>query len=138
MSRAVTIVALALTGGVSYGLYQLSYEVQRLDDRLAGMNRQLAQERENIEVLNAEWSYMTRPDVLQERVERYLPDFATVKARQIIPLADLPLKGEAAAALAAARAPKGPVRPPAAKPQARPAVVGPAIKPVVKPAAVQP
>ncbi len=137
MSRAVTIVALALTGGVSYGLYQLSYEVQRLDDRLAGMNRQLAQERENIEVLNAEWSYMTRPDVLQERVERYLPDFATVKARQIIHLADLPLKGEAAAALAA-RAPKGAARPPAAKPQVKPAVVGPVIKPVVKPAAVQP
>ncbi|MGQ3070559.1 MAG: cell division protein FtsL [Ferrovibrionaceae bacterium] len=135
MSRAVTFVALALTAGVSYGLYQLSYEVQRLDDRLAGMNRQLAQERENIEVLNAEWSYMTRPDVLQERVERYLPEFATVKARQIIPLADLPLKGAAAAALAA-QAPKagGPRQPP--KPTARP--VGPVTKPVVKPAMVQP
>lgn len=135
MSRAVTFVALALTAGVSYGLYQLSYEVQRLDDRLAGMNRQLAQERENIEVLNAEWSYMTRPDVLQERVERYLPEFATVKARQIIPLADLPLKGVAAAALAA-QAPKsgGPRQPP--KPTARP--VGPVTKPVVKPAMVQP
>jgi hypothetical protein len=135
MSRAVTFVALALTAGVSYGLYQLSYEVQRLDDRLAGMNRQLAQERENIEVLNAEWSYMTRPDVLQERVERYLPEFATVKARQIIPLADLPLKGAAAAALAA-QAPKagGPRQPP--KPTSRP--VGPVTKPVVKPAMVQP
>lgn len=136
MSRAVTFVALALTGGVSYGLYQLSYEVQRLDDRLAGMNRQLAQERENIEVLNAEWSYMTRPDVLQERVERYLPDFATVKARQIVPLAELPLHGAAAAALAA-QAPKvaGPRQAP--KLPARPAP-GPAVKPVVKPASVQP
>ncbi len=135
MSRAVTLVALALTGGVSYGLYQLSYEVQRLDDRLAGMNRQLAQERENIEVLNAEWSYMTRPDVLQERVERYLPDFATVKARQIIPLAEMPLHG-AAAAILAAQAPKpaGPRQPP--KPAARP--LGPAVKPVIKPASVQP
>lgn len=135
MSRAVTFVALALTGGVSYGLYQLSYEVQRLDDRLAGMNRQLAQERENIEVLNAEWSYMTRPDVLQGRVERYLPDFATVKARQIIPLAEMPLRG-AAAAILAAQAPKpaGPRQAP--RPAARPP--GPAIKPVVKPASVQP
>ncbi len=134
MSRAVTFVALALTGGVSYGLYQLSYEVQRLDDRLAGMNRQLAQERENIEVLNAEWSYMTRPDVLQERVERYLPEFATVKARQIIPLAEMPLFGAAAATLAAQAPKSGPRQPP--KPAARP--LGPAVKPVVKPASVQP
>ena len=72
MSRSVSVAALVLTAAVSYGLYHLSYEVQRLEDELIDYNRALLRDREAIQVLQAEWSYLTRPEVLQERANRNL------------------------------------------------------------------
>lgn len=91
MSRSLTVIAIALTGAVSFGLYQLSYEVQHREDELAELNRALVQERENIEVLRAEWSYVTRPDYLQDKAQRNLEMRPTV-AKQIVGFADLPTR----------------------------------------------
>jgi len=60
MSRGFSFIALLLLGIVAFGLYQLSYEVQRLEDELVELNRALGQERETIGVLQAEWSYLVR------------------------------------------------------------------------------
>lgn len=87
MSRGLSILALILLAVVSFGLYQLSYEVQRLEDELIELNRALSQERETIGVLQAEWSYLTRPEYLQDKAERLLQmrpttakDIATIEA----------------------------------------------------------
>jgi hypothetical protein len=85
------MVALGLTGAVSFGLYQLSYAVQGLEDDLEDFNRVVIQERENIAVLHAEWSYLTRPEALQAGARRHL-ELAPIEARQIVSLGELPSK----------------------------------------------
>ena len=93
MSRTLTVLALGLTAAMSFGLYQLSYAVQRLEDELEDLNRVLAQDRENIAVLHAEWSYLARPEALQDRARRHLA-LAPLEARQIVTLGELPTKQE--------------------------------------------
>lgn len=72
MSRSLSFIALLLLAVVSFGLYRLSYEVQRMEDELIELNRALARERETIGVLQAEWSYLSRPEYLQDKAERLL------------------------------------------------------------------
>lgn len=56
--------ALLLALGGLYALYLLSIEVHALERRYAGLTQQLAEEREAIRVLEAEWAYLNRPDNL--------------------------------------------------------------------------
>jgi hypothetical protein len=93
MTRLLSAFALALAGGMSFGLYQLAYEVQRLEDELAELSRAVAQERENISVLHAEWSYLSRPEALQDKALRHL-EMVPLTARQIVGLAELPVRQE--------------------------------------------
>src|SRR5690606_12983097 len=88
-SRGLSILALILLAVVSFGLYQLSYEVQRLEDELIELNRALSQERETIGVLQAEWSYLTRPEYLQDKAQRLLEMHPTT-AKDIVSLDALP------------------------------------------------
>ncbi len=93
MSRGFSFLALLLLGIVAFGLYQLSYEVQRLEDELVELNRALGQERETIGVLQAEWSYLSRPEYLQDKAQRLL-DMKPATARQITRIDDLPWRQE--------------------------------------------
>lgn len=89
MSRGLSLFALLLLAVVSFGLYQLSYEVQRLEDELSELNRALLQERETIGVLQAEWSYLTRPDYLQAKAQRLL-EMRPATAKDIVTVDSLP------------------------------------------------
>lgn len=93
MSRSLTVIAVAVTAAISFGLYQLAYEVQHLEDELAELSRALVQERENIAVLQAEWAYLTRPEALQDRAQRLL-DLQPVTPNQIVDVGDLPTRQE--------------------------------------------
>ncbi len=112
MSRGFSFIALLLLGVVAFGLYQLSYEVQRLEDELVELNRALGQERETIGVLQAEWSYLSRPEYLQDKAQRLL-DMKSATARQITRIEDLPWRQERTAPPTATPAPvqAAPVQP---------------------------
>ena len=97
MKRGMTLFAVLVLGGAAFGLYQLSYAVQRLDEELALLNQELLQERETIAVLHAEWSWKTRPARLQGMVERHMPALAPIKSDQIIALDALPRRAEPSA-----------------------------------------
>jgi cell division protein FtsL len=62
----VTVVA------VGYGMFQVKYEVMQLEEQLVKVNRQIAESREAIHVLNAEWSFLTQPTRLAELAKRHL------------------------------------------------------------------
>jgi hypothetical protein len=113
MSRGLSLIALLLLAVVSFGLYQLSYEVQRLEEELIELNRALSQERETIGVLQAEWSYLSRPDYLQDKAQRLL-DMRSTTAKDIVAIEALPWRQD-----------RGPMTPPQA-----PAVVVPALPPM--------
>lgn len=89
MTRIVTIAIVLLTAGASFGLYQLSYEVQRQEDELSELNRAITQDRENMLVLQAEWSYLTRPENLQGRAARLL-ELQPMTPRQVVNTSELP------------------------------------------------
>lgn len=91
MKRPLTALAVVLIALLALGLYQLKYEVMQLEDRTVATNRAVAAEREAIQVLNAEWSYLNRPQRLDELAERHL-DLVPVAVRQLGALDELALR----------------------------------------------
>lgn len=89
MSRPLIVLAVAVLGLLAFALFQLKYEVQTLEERLAGLRKEIAVENDAIRVLGAEWSYLNRPERLQALAERYL-DLTPVQPAQISTLQTLP------------------------------------------------
>ncbi len=113
MSRGLSIIALLLLAVVSFGLYQLSYEVQRLEEELIELNRALSQERETIGVLQAEWSYLSRPNYLQDKAQRLL-EMRSTTAKDIVAIESLPWRQDRGAPLPSTPAVTVPALPPMA------------------------
>jgi cell division protein FtsL len=80
---------------VGFGLFHVKYQVQALEDRLAKLNRAIVHEQEQIHVLRAEWTYLDRPERIEELAKKYL-DLAPPKASQIGSIAQLPMRDSAA------------------------------------------
>ena len=97
--RPLGIAGLALVAILAFGLFALKYEVRGLEAELERLEREAQAEQEAIRVLNAEWSYLNRPERLKALAARYLP-LAAVSARQIGGLELVPRRIERAAAAA--------------------------------------
>lgn len=134
MSRGLSLFALLLLAIVSFGLYQLSYEVQRLEDELIELNRALTQERETIGVLKAEWSYLTRPEYLQDKAERLL-EMRPATATDIVAVEALPWRQDRGRPQ---EAPQPALPPVATAPANPPPTVAVAAKPAPTPVAAKP
>jgi hypothetical protein len=106
MIRPTTVLWMGLAGAVGFGLFQLKHEVQALEDEMFRLNRSIVAEQQAIHVLKAEWSYINQPQRLQALASRHL-DLQPMKPAQLGGLADLPVRGEAATAVA-----KAPAKPP--------------------------
>jgi len=63
VSGLIWIFLVALAG---YAMFQVKYEVTRLDDRLARVNRQIVDDQDRIHALKAEWAVLTQPKRLEE------------------------------------------------------------------------
>lgn len=59
----------ALVIGVAYWAYKENYRTQASLRRVATLQQEIADEREAISVLGAEWAYLNRPERLHELVE---------------------------------------------------------------------
>ncbi len=91
MIRPVTITALVLTAVLSYGLYELKDEVRGREAELRALKDAVAEEKESLRVLAAEWSYLNRPDRLAAMAGRYL-ELVPLKAGQVQGLDAIPLR----------------------------------------------
>jgi cell division protein FtsL len=91
MRRTLTVVAIILTGLMSYGLYNMKYEVRRLTAELAGLEQKIAADRKGLQVLRAEWAYLNRPARLQKLAANHL-DLQQIKATQVGFLKELPVR----------------------------------------------
>jgi len=67
--RSFVIFGLAALSGVA--LLHTSQRVQEAEERLAQIDRNIAQEQESLKILKAEWEYLNRP----ERLERLANEF---------------------------------------------------------------
>ncbi len=83
----ITLVSAALAGAIY--LYNVKYEVAAYRSQVKTLERQLIAEREAINDLHAEWSYLNRPERLKVLAERYL-ELEPVHAEQIVTVESLP------------------------------------------------
>ena len=77
---AVFIMLCVSVGALMY----VSRNVQRSEIMLVNLDRQIAKERESIRVLDAEWSYLTRPERIEELAKTYL-DMVPPEPDNIVP-----------------------------------------------------
>lgn len=79
------VVTLLVSG---FLLYSLEHETRGLEREIARHQRAIAEETENMRLLNAEWSSLTRPDRLRALAEQHL-GLSTLKATQIVRLDEI-------------------------------------------------
>ncbi|HZT52145.1 MAG TPA: hypothetical protein VFA22_09430 [Stellaceae bacterium] len=118
MIRPSTVLWASAVILVGYAMFQVKYEVMQQEEQLARLNQKIADSREAIRVLNAEWSFLTQPTRLGELAKRYL-NLVPIGSAQLGSIEAIPMRD---AAQAAAPAPAAPPPLPLARPAAHPAV----------------
>ena len=113
----VFLVWLVLASVIGWAVYQLKYEVVRLEDKLAKVNRQIIVDQEAIQILKAEWSYLNQPAHLQESSKKFL-QLEPVLIKQMATVDKLPTRRDGGAPLVVATP-----APPPAPVQAAPAKI---------------
>lgn len=89
MIRISLIIWLIVVGAVAVGLYQVKYEVQRLESELEQVRSEIHDHRRALHVLDAEWSYLNRPARLARLAKEHL-DLAPQKPKQLARLDHIP------------------------------------------------
>lgn len=112
LSLPIWLLVIVVAG---FCMFQVKFAVQELEARLDSANRQIQQDEDALRVLKAEWSYLNEPDRLADLNRRHL-GLAPVSARQMVGLADLPLRAAPPPAMVAdaPAAPDGDIAPAAA------------------------
>jgi len=121
----IFLVWLVLASCIGWAVYQLKYEVQRLEARLAVVNRQILADQEAIQILKAEWSYLNQPAHLDTLARRFL-QLEPMSSRQMVTQAQLPTRREPAAAAGVTAVARAAPAPAAPTPPAPPKVAPPA------------
>ncbi len=82
MKRVTRLLWPLLFGGLIIGVYNLKAQVEDQENALAGIQRAIEDEREAIQVLRAEWSYLNHPERLRRLAAATL-DLHPVAQRQM-------------------------------------------------------
>ncbi len=89
MRRGSTVLFAILAVVMGASSIVIGTEVRDLEDRLAGIHRDIAREQEALHVLRAEWSYLNRPERLEALARRHL-DLRVPAPAQTMRVSDLP------------------------------------------------
>lgn len=81
----ILVVSVLISGFV---LYSHEHATRDLERQIASYKRDIAEETENLRLLNAEWSSLTRPDRIRALAAQYL-GLSTLKAQQIVKMSDI-------------------------------------------------
>lgn len=128
--RRSTLLWSILAVSVVIGLFVVKHRVQNLEDRLHALNAEIITDRDAIQVMQAEWSYLNQPARLEALSKRLLGMDAPVSAQTVsmqelldrsapeqtdtTPLTEIAATGKPAAKPAQARKPAPARAPPAA------------------------
>ena len=83
MKGFAIFVWVGLAGVASIALFHITFEVERLQDELNGLNKEILKEQKSRHVLKAEWVYLTRPTHIEALSQRLLPNLQAPAAHQI-------------------------------------------------------
>ena len=89
MRKGSTVLIAVLAVAMGAASIVIGTEVHDLEDRLAGIHRDIAREQEALHVFRAEWSYLNRPERLEDLARRHL-DLRVPTAEQTMRVSDLP------------------------------------------------
>lgn len=103
MIRVSTLIWVMLVALSGYAMFQVKSEVGRLDKRLAAVNRQIADDRDQIRTLTVEWATLTQPDRL-DTLSQHVLQLQPIRTYVLGKLDQAPLRDDAAAPAA----PNGP------------------------------
>jgi hypothetical protein len=92
MIRPSTVFWSAAVILVGYALFQVKYEVMQQESELARVTKKIAESREAVRVLNAEWSFLNQPARLSELAKRHL-SLVPIGTAQLGSIAAIPLRG---------------------------------------------
>jgi hypothetical protein len=92
MIRVGTLFWLVLVSATAFAMFGVKYQVQALEDELARTRRVSAAEEHETRVLDAEWAYLTRPEMLETMNHRFL-SLAPISTKQLrTTVADIPMR----------------------------------------------
>ncbi|MFM9890779.1 MAG: hypothetical protein ACKVOE_09120 [Rickettsiales bacterium] len=87
--RITALIYMACFACAAIGLYLVKYNAQCMQREVAALKHDLANEKESLHLLNAEWAYLNRPERLQELAEKHL-ELVPLDSRQIGEVTALP------------------------------------------------
>lgn len=92
--RAFNLILLAAMLVVAVVTYGLKRQAEGAADEVARLEREIADERDNLAILRAEWSMLTQPGRLQAVVDQYAEHFRLqpFSPDQIATLGEIPLR----------------------------------------------
>lgn len=100
MKRSLNLLAVVIIVAAGVALYQLKYRTQRLQEEVRGLQSQIIADTEALKVLNAEWTYLSRPERLESLGSRYLA-LQPMNAKQVIAsIDDVPMRADKTMTLA--------------------------------------
>ncbi len=88
MIRRSTLLTTLLAASTGLALFVVKYQVQDLEDTLTQINREIAENRQAVHVLKAEWSHLNEPNRLRSLVARHL-DLGPLDNAQFLKPSDL-------------------------------------------------
>lgn len=87
--RIAAVLWVMAVAASAFGLYLVKYRVQAVREEITETARLLEEERESLHVVAAEWSYLTRPERIQQLAEKHL-QMTPMQVQQLQTLADIP------------------------------------------------
>lgn len=81
--RFLNLILVGCVVALAVHIYQLKYETEALETRVAELRHAIGQERDAVAVLRAEWSHLNRPERL-ERLSRKHLGLEPLKAKQVV------------------------------------------------------
>ena len=83
MKGLALLVWFGLAGLASVALFNITFKVEQLQDELNLLNKQILQDQKTVHVLQAEWSYLARPERIEALARRLLPYLQQPTAQQV-------------------------------------------------------
>lgn len=83
MVRFLSLLAFGFLAGLVILIYDMKFETRRLEGRAAQLQRAIEDEKDNVALMRAEWSHVTRPERV-EKLTREILDLQPVKSTQLV------------------------------------------------------
>lgn len=90
MLRFLNLVAIVSLIGSAVYAYTIKYQTSYRAEQIAKTKLEIKSERDAIAVLRADWSFLTRPERVQQLSDKYLPDLQATSVDRIASAQSLP------------------------------------------------